>query len=297
MSKKKKNKNLAPRVPFNKPTFKPPVGTAMTLENMLRWVRGLNPLELEFIHMYAKETYAPIINNFDLCSTAALIQQFEGMSLEEIYEFQTTVTDLMREETEVEKELNKKGIDIMKNMKEIEPKIRKDIEKMLTKGVKSQKQAIEDLKMKYPTLSIASITNCYKKVKTDFKDKLDTEKAAEYILEDSVKEEPKKVVTVAAKEEITATVEDRKEEIKEIANRVDTLRVISKQIVVEGIYGQYTKNEDGVKFCDEYWTSSDAVRKDAAMKVEKLKEEIEKLEKEMDHITGKALELEQVFAM
>lgn len=289
MSKNKKNKNNAPRVPFRGALFKPTIGTAKTVENMQRWVKSLNPIEIDFIQMYAKELYAPVINNFDCCITATLLQEFEDMSFQEVCIFQDKMIEMLNEHVEVDKSLKIKGVDIMANKDKLEPKVVQEVEKILGEGKLNQKQSIEHLKMKFPTLSIASLTNCYKKVKELNKSKME-------VTEERAKAE-EKVVTIANKEEIKAAETEREKDIKEISKKVDTLKIVSKQIVVEGMFGQYTKTETGVTFKNEYWTSVKEVKEKTEEVVEELKKQIESLEQKIDYITAVSLEIEQVFNM
>lgn len=277
-----------------------------------KWFKSLNFTQRHYLERYAEEYYRrtqdPINEAMDCCISAALIQWFEELEYNDILEFQDFMLELMKDHVEIDKGLKARGIDIMKNKRELEPQVRIKATELIKEG-KNQKAAIEILASDFPTLSKASLTNAFKKVKQEIKDadKLKaitavTKKridAGEVIkAEDVIKENEgiteehkaayKEIFNEPYEEELKI---EREREIADFAkenNSERTLKIVRKETVAIGKYGEYTLNLDGVKVGIWNFKNIADINKYEKMEVEKLKKQIAEVE-------GRAAEAREMF--
>lgn len=266
-----------------------------------KWLKGLNFTQRHYLELYAQEYYkrtqAPINEAMDCCISAALIQMFEELDYDEILEFQEFMLELIREHVEIDKGLKERGIDIMKNKKDLEPKVRVRVEELVKAGEK-QSESIKILAIEFPTLSKASLTNAYKQVKQEIKDAED--------LKETVKKETRKEVnkevevklpfTEEEKEKINQDhieayekifnepfeeISEREREIKEFVekhNLKTELKVIKREVLAIGKYGEYIRDLEGVKVADLLFKSIEEVNQYEKIQIDKLRKRIEEIE-------------------
>ena len=115
----------------------------------------------------------------------------------------------------------------------------------------------------FPTLSKAMLVNAYKKVKKEVKEDVTPEgkeviEAAEYIFPEIKKETKEPVVAENTTTEIKgeSKVEVKQESKKEEEPKVESkLKVVSKEIIVEGEFGKYSIDQVGVTVGELQFTS------------------------------------------
>lgn len=309
-SKKKKSSNTSKNI------------TALAMQEKIKiekWFKSLNFTQRHYLERYAEEYYRriqePINEAMDCCISAALIQRFEDLEYSDILDFQDFMLELMTEHANIDKGLKARGIDIMKNKKDLEPKVRARATELIKEG-KNQKAAIEILAADFATLSKASLTNAFKKVKQEIKDadKLkaiatvtkkridagevrkaeDVIKENESSLKDKITEEHKTAYEKIFNEKFDEDhdkVNEREEEIKQFVkdNSSDgTLKIIKKETVAIGKFGEYTLNMEGVKVGIWNFKNISDVNRYKKMEVEKLKRQIAEIE-------GRAAEAREMF--
>lgn len=284
-----------------------------------KWFKSLNFTQRHYLEKYAEEYYRrtqePINEAMDCCISAALIQWFEELEYNDILEFQDFMLELMKDHVEIDKGLKERGIDIMKNKRELEPQVRAKATELIKEG-KNQKAAIEILASVFPTLSKASLTNAFKKVKQEIKDadKLkaiatvtknridagevrkaeDVIKENEASLKDKITEEHKAAYEKIFNEkfdEESNKANEREEEIKQFVkdnSTEKTLKIIKKEMVAVGKFGEYTLNLEGLKV--GAWNFKNIADIDKYEKIE-----VEKLKKQIAEIEGRAAEAREMF--
>lgn len=244
---------------------------------------------LEFAELKNADFQDRFLHDIDLCTTAAIVETFEDLSFEEIKNLCERIGELYGSHIKTIKERGNS----MAKLNKIQDDVRVEVNKLLENGL-NQKKSVEELKIKFPLLSIAELTNAYKKVKEEFKSKkvvkieegkkeISTEEAVKYIFS----EEPEYKIP----EEIKAEVKDISKE--------SNLKVLSKEIIAVGTFGEYKKNEKGVTVKSKNITfgSIKDVRKRTEDEIEKIKKQIENLKIDMDNLAGIALEVEEMFSM
>ena len=184
----------------------------------------------------------------------------------------------------------------------------------------NQKVSVKLLQEEFPTLSIAMITNAFKKVKAMVKEEKtleavkeavkleevkneveydeEIEAMAEYILEEEVKEsiveekEAEKKAKEAEKKREIPAVEDKVEEIKvegsekEMSNLKvvkEVVKVVSREL--EGEFGKYIADENGVKREDKTFKDLAAVEIYKKEQLAKFEREIAELEAVFEYMS------------
>ncbi|CAM3000365.1 hypothetical protein HAHI6034_11040 [Hathewaya histolytica] len=164
--------------------------------------------------------------------TALLIQVFPEKTFKEIKEIESIYGDLILEDAEKIRRFKDetKGDSKMakKMMEKYEAEVRKEVIKLLDKKL-TQKEAIEELAIKFPKLSKAMVTNEYKKIKVELKKEEETkpikkdkelENAVEYIFSEEGQALYKEKPTVA-KSETTGHVDQVGEVVEESVVKKD----------------------------------------------------------------------------
>lgn len=137
-------------------------------DKYLKAVKSLTPTQAKLVNLIAEEKAKAVTEKhiqtagelFDRNITAALL--IEGWSLEKVYKFQDSLIDLLSEDTEKYKILEKENVDMEKIEKEV-----KDYIKVLLDMQVEEKEAMKDLSFKFPTLSKSMLKNAYEKVKRE----------------------------------------------------------------------------------------------------------------------------------
>lgn len=191
----------------------------------------------------------------NMATSSYLIENNEDITLDEVAEIQETITaEFAISYEKYSKIINSCKGDInmaKKKFEKYESDVKKEAIKLINNGVK-QGQAIIILQDKFPMLSKAMLVNAFKKVKAEIEEvKEDPEiiAAAEYIFpeikeeEKEDKQEPQKQATEEIKEGsnvITPVEEDKPIQAK------SKLTVVSKTIVVDGEFGRYQLDDEGL---------------------------------------------------
>lgn len=198
-----------------------------------------------------KDRMAEVEEIMSRCVSAYFIELFPDKSWQDIFNIENGLAKLMVEDTEKWRRLleGKDGKMGKKVLKELEEKVRNSAKDLIEKDEK-QKEAIEILVNLYPMLSRACVTTAYKKVKSELAiDKevknSEVEKATEYIFGEDNQQELKEEVQDMKKEEV----------------RVSNLKVVKKVLEVEGEFGTYTVNENGITTGEENFKSVEDLRK------------------------------------
>lgn len=216
-----------------------------------KWFKGLSKDQKVLIEEMAKiESKKAIERAGDYLNhsiTAAATLVFEDKSLKEINKMFDLSAAMFTESTEKEKELkNEFGGTYMSKLKDLEKELILESTKLIKNKVK-QSEAIKELIFKFPKLSKAQITNCYKKVKEDITPLLNNkiEPKTTKVVDDKV--ESKKIEEVKEPE--------NKEEIKDMeVKKVSSLKIKNIKLEVEGNNGTYIAEKGTVKLDKNNWT-------------------------------------------
>ena len=206
----------------------------------------------------AHEEVDKIIVSLDRCITAYLYLKYEDYLDDDVLREQDIISGLLDEDNIKISDILKKckgDVAMAKNkMDKYEKEVKKVVNELLSNGVK-QSKAIVILQDKFPMLSKAMLVNAFKKVKAEREEvKEDPEiiAAAEYIFPEIVEEDTKK------KEDKPEPQEQATEEIEEDSNVItpveeekpvqakSKLIVVSKTIVVDGEFGRYQLDDEGL---------------------------------------------------
>lgn len=244
------------------------------LKENIKLMKSFNPAQLRLIDAVTSERskidceqqisrYITIMNT---CITAYMYLKNEDMTEDEALTEIKIIDDLVDEYRDVLNNIYKenRGNDEMasKQIEKTTKEVREKCEELVQNGM-NQGKALVVLKSKFPTLSKAMLVNAYKKVKKEMKEE---EKqiiaAAEHIFPE-IKEEPKEpVVAENATTEIQEEpkeepkVEIKPESKKEEESKVESkLKVVSKEIIVEGEFGKYSIDQVGVTVGELQFTS------------------------------------------
>lgn len=194
----------------------------------------------------------------DMAISSYLIENNENITLDKVTEIQETITaEFAISYEKYSKIINSCKGDInmaKKKFEKYESDVKKEAIKLLDKGIK-QGQAIIILQDKFPMLSKAMLVNAFKKVKAEIEEvKEDPEvlAAAEYIFpeiveEDTEEKEDKPELSKEPTEEVKveSNVITPVEEDKSIQAK-SKLTVVSKTIVVDGEFGRYQLDDEGL---------------------------------------------------
>ncbi len=227
------------------------------LKENIKLMKSFNPAQLRLIDAVTSERskidceqqisrYITIMNT---CITAYMYLKNEDMTEDEALTEIKIIDDLVDEYRDVLNNIYKenRGNDEMasKQIEKITKEVREKCEELVQNGM-NQGKALVVLKSKFPTLSKAMLVNAYKKVKKEMKEE---EKqiiaAAEHIfpeIKEESKEEPKVEVKPESKKEEESKVESK-------------LKVVSKEIIVEGEFGKYSIDQVGVTVGELQFTS------------------------------------------
>jgi hypothetical protein len=255
-----------------------------------RFIDNLTPWQIEVVEMLvnvrANERTAEFTDTLDRAISALLVESFPDKTYDDICKLEDYYAELVIEDTtkfkKIVDECGGKQDMITKAMQKYEKEIRAKGRELLEKGV-NQKQAIEELVIKFPSLSKSMLTNAFKKLKAEWEEShkedtadLDVQEAAETIMEiieetedkvevDKIIKDADKFAEQAEKEEKQPKVicegnsckidtAEVKEEIKavcEVKNEIKKqgLKVLS--MTVKGENGTYRVCEQGVELAGE----------------------------------------------
>ncbi len=240
------------------------------LKENIRLMKSFNPAQLRLIDAVTSERskleceqqISRYITIMDTCITAYMYLKNEDITEDEVLKELKIIDDLVDEYRDVLNNIYKenRGNDEMatKQIEKITKEVREKCEELVQNGM-NQSKALVILGTQFPTLSKAMLVNAYKKVKKEMKEE---EKqiiaAAEHIFPE-IKEEPKEPVvaenaTTEIKEE--SKVEVKQESKKEEESKMESkLKVVSKEIIVEGEFGKYSIDQVGVTVGELQFTS------------------------------------------
>ncbi|HAY3897765.1 TPA: hypothetical protein JRS25_003709 [Escherichia coli] len=238
------------------------------LKENIRLMKSFNPAQLRLIDAVTSERskleceqqISRYITIMDTCLSAYMYLKDENITEEEVLKELKIIDDLVTEYRDVLNDVYKenRGNDEMatKQIEKITKEVREKCEELVQNGM-NQGKALVVLKSKFPTLSKAMLVNAYKKVKKEMKEE---EKqiiaAAEHIFPE-IKEEK----TVLAENATTEIKEESKVEVKPESKKEEEpkveskLKVVSKEIIVEGEFGKYSIDQVGVTVGELQFTS------------------------------------------
>jgi len=249
------------------------------LKENIKLMKSFNPAQLRLIDAVTSERskleceqqISRYITIMDTCLSAYMYLKDENITEDEVLKELKIIDDLVTEYRDVLNDIYKenRGNDEMasKQIEKITKEVRAKCEELIKNGM-NQSKALVILVPQFPTLSKAMLVNAYKKVKKEMKEDVTQEKmteeekqiiaAAEHIFPE-IKDEPKEpVVAENATTEIKgeSKVEVNQERKKEEEPKVESkLKVVSKEIIVEGELGKYSIDQVGVTVGELQFTS------------------------------------------
>lgn len=246
-----------------------------------------------------------IVAAIDRSISAYFFLRFEDMTCEEVRKEQEILSDLLDEDGEklglILKECGGNEIMAKKKFEKYEEDVRKACEELLDQKVK-QSEAKKVLQDKFPMLSSAILMNAFKKCKEARKAEQEEDPeivaATEYIFgedekntDTKVKEDKKEEFKPVVKEKKTEPkVETHVKEDKPVQAKQDSttkLEIISKQIIVKGEFGTYTKSDKGVSLEGYLYEDCKKIEEDEKETVEKLENIIMKTQESMRILEAK----------
>lgn len=243
----------------------------------------------------------------DGCITAYLYMKNENITIENARKEQDIIAELITDDVlKYKKRLEESGGNeemANKKLEKMVPEVREYSNALIDKGM-NQGQAVKELMAKFPTLSRSMLTNAFKKVKEERrvedeakKLEVDTEviEAAEYIFpeikpeeltETHTEEEPQDIIehskadiqAVEPQTEVNILVDVKEEPQKEIENDND-LKIIYRQMTVEGKHNKYTVYKDHVKVGGKSFNNIDEVENYHKEQIELFNAEMQELKK------------------
>ncbi len=253
------------------------------LKENIKLMKSFNPAQLRLIDAVTSERskidceqqISRYITIMDVCLSAYMYLKDENITEDEVLKEIKIIDDLVDEYRDVLNNIYKenRGNNEMatKQIEKITKEVRAKCEELIKNGV-NQSKALVILGTQFPTSSKAMLVNAYKKVKKEMKEDVTQEKmteeekqiiaAAEHIFPE-IKEEPKDPVVAEnatteikqeSKEEPKVEVkpESKKEEEPKVESK---LKVVSKEIIVEGEFGKYSIDQVGVTVGEFQFTS------------------------------------------
>lgn len=226
------------------------------------WIKSLPKDKLQVINTMINNTVDKKVwslNQAMETSIAAALFDLHDFSIKEVEEILKVANSYIEDSQEF---LMKYGEDWIVELKKIEPKIKKRIKELLDKKVVKSK-GIATLKKEFKDIPAKDLGNLWIEVKEEYGIKVDTTSLINKTKVDKLKtdlkaiEEDKKVSKVnTPKDEPKNTTEcvavvknDTKAESK------PTLKIVSKEIKIEGEFGKYLINDEGVKIGEEKFSS------------------------------------------
>lgn len=227
------------------------------LKENIKLMKSFNPAQLRLIDAVTSERskleceqqISRYITIMDTCLSAYMYLKDENITEEEVLKELKIIDDLVTEYRDVLNDIYKenRGNDEMaaKQIEKITKEVREKCEELIKNGM-NQSKSLVILESKFPTLSKAMLVNAYKKVKKEMKEDVTQEEkevieAAEYIFPE-IKEEAKAYVKPESKKEEEPKVESK-------------LKVVSKEIIVQGEFGKYSIDQVGVTVGELQFTS------------------------------------------
>ena len=274
----------------------------------LAWFRSLpqtkQALIESLVKIEAKKDNENLIQAIDRCFTAALIQELEDLSLKEVERILEASTELMIEDADKMKELkNTFGGNYnmaRKAVNDLGPMVEERAREYIKEGC-NQKVSVKLLQEEFPTLSIAMITNAFKKVKAMVKEEKTLEAVKEAVKLEEVKNE------VEYDEEIEAMAEyileeEVKESIveeKEVAptSKFKVVKEITKVVEreVQGEYGLYNIKGSVITVNEEFaFSNENDVKSWASENREELLKQIEEIKTKINNINNRENEAIEV---
>ncbi len=247
------------------------------LKENIKLMKSFNPAQLRLIDAVTSERskleceqqISRYITIMDTCLSAYMYLKDENITEDEVLRELKIIDVLVTEYRDVLNDIYKenRGNDEMatKQIEKITKEVREKCEELVKNGM-NQGKALVILKSKFPTLSKAMLVNAYKKVKKEVKEDVTQEgmteeekqiiEAAEHIFPE-IKEEPKEPVVIEKAEiKEESKVEVKPESKKEEEPKVESkLKVVSKEIIVQGEFDKYKIDQVGVTVGELQFTS------------------------------------------
>lgn len=247
------------------------------LKENIKLMKSFNPAQLRLIDAVTSERskleceqqISRYITIMDTCLSAYMYLKDENITEDEVLRELKIIDVLVTEYRDVLNDIYKenRGNDEMatKQIEKITKEVREKCEELVQNGM-NQSKALVILGTQFPTLSKAMLVNAYKKVKKEMKEEVKQEgmtedekqiiAAAEHIFPE-IKEEPKEPVVIEKAEiKEESKVEVKPKSKKEEEPKVESkLKVVSKEIIVEGEFGKYSIDQVGVTVGELQFTS------------------------------------------
>lgn len=242
------------------------------LKENIKLMKSFNPAQLRLIEAVTSERakleceqqISRYITIMDTCLSAYMYLKDESITEDEVLKELKIIDDLVTEYRDILNNIYKenRGNDEMaaKQIEKITKEVREKCEELVKNGM-NQSKALVILETQFPTLSKAMLVNAYKKVKKEMKETITQEEkevieAAEYIFPE-IKEEK----TVVAENTTTEIKEESKVEVKQESKKEEEpkveskLKVVSKEIIVQGEFDKHKIDQVGVTVGELQFTS------------------------------------------
>lgn len=241
------------------------------LKENIKLMKSFNPAQLRLIDAVTSERskleceqqISRYITIMDTCLSAYMYLKDESITEDEVLKELKIIDDLVTEYRDVLNNIYKenRGNDEMaaKQIEKITKEVRAKCEELVKNGM-NQSKSLVILETQFPTLSKAMLANAYKRVKKEMKEDVPQEvitqeekeviEAAEYIFPE-IKEE-KTIVEIKEESKVEVKQESKKEEEPKVESK---LKVVSKEIIVQGEFDKYKIDQVGVTVGELQFTS------------------------------------------
>lgn len=219
-------------------------------EQLIAWVNSLSKDKQTIIDSVIRERAADItlanMVNFQMSFSAALITLYEDkFNMNDIQELIILANRYAEDKTYI----NRFGDEWVSMFEKQKENMKKEMTKLFEEGVKSQNAMVKFIKKNkdFKDIPQKDIVVVFKELKDEIagikikdmeESKLDVDKALDYIFSNEKKEDHKKEII--------------KEEIKE-DKEMSKLKVLKKEITLEGEFGVYTVDETGLKSGEKHF--------------------------------------------
>ncbi len=272
------------------------------LQHQIKLMKSFNPAQLRLIDDVTKdravreceEQISRYLTVMDTCLSAYMYIKDEEMTTSEVKHELQIIDDMVVEyKSKLNNLINEnRGNEKMagKQLEKISETVREKCVELIENEM-NQSKALVVLETQFPTLSKAMLVNAYKKVKASMKTKDEESKTLKQIHEEEKKKEGTAINAAVdyifgeedhkeePKEEAPVLVEIKEEEIK--VEKVSKLKIKSKEIVVEGEFGEYKIDRAGVEIGELMFGNISDVEQYAAEELDLFNRRISELKEVM----------------
>lgn len=271
----------------------------------IEWINSLNRDKQELINKVVqdrakeisreveRESLCVLMEQIGTSITGALVLLNDDVSMTYIENFLEVFDEFLTENVDFVKT---EGKNWKMKLEKMEPKVLEKVESLLKQGV-LKKTLVEEVRKEFPSLTKGQIFNAYKLAKDRITDEEEKKNTKEITSEDAVKyvfadeENKDEGLEYLEYKEIPKDIkiEDKiiaisKEEVKEV-KKVSKLKVIKKEIELEGEYGAYRVSDGmAINHKNEVFKSLEDVEKYEKAEIERFARKMSELKEVMQYI-------------